>query len=249
MPAEQSTNIESFPLIGQFGPTSTSMMLSCESLSSRDAAIPLGPFPALTRGLIEGLLDATRTPAPELGVLASLRDLATAILFAFAELDELSVADVANVALALERHIGDAVENGDGEEALRVGDSGLVFLTRLAAYPAFLDAAIPAFLTAFPELPTGDALAVVVVLCDLIAVLTVEFIFVALLIKHAFGATITRFLGHDGRFGAALHVECGSCGFLQVLACFRVQHHWASEHHNPTIFTDSHAIESLLSKV
>jgi predicted anti-sigma-YlaC factor YlaD len=53
-------------------------------------------------------------------------------------------------------------------------------------------------------LPTGGALAVVLLLCALIAIPTVQLVLVALLVKHVFAATITGFLGRDGRAGAAL---------------------------------------------
>jgi hypothetical protein len=147
----------------------------------------------------------TRTPAPELSVLVAPPDMATAIPFAFAQLDKFSVVDVANIALAVARRIDDAVENSDDEDALRVGASGLVCLTHLSGSPTFLDATIPAFLTAFPELPAGDAFTVVVVPRALIAVPKVTLVLVALLIKDTFAMTITSFIGRDGRFG------CSSC--------------------------------------
>jgi hypothetical protein len=63
---------------------------------------------------------------------------------------------------------------------------------------------ILAFLIAFSHLLTGGTLAVVLLLRAFIAVPTVQLVFVALLVKHAFAATVTGFLGRDGGTGAAL---------------------------------------------
>jgi hypothetical protein len=105
------------------------MFMQCAS------PLALGALLALTRGLVEELLDVTRTPAPELGVLIALRDVAAAIPFAFAQLDAFALIDVAAIALAFAAHIGDAIERNDDEEALRVGAGGFVFLTHLATSP------------------------------------------------------------------------------------------------------------------
>jgi hypothetical protein len=109
------------------------------------ASLPaLGVLPALTRELIEGLLDVAWMPAPELAVLVALRNVAAAIPLAFAQLDAFALSDVADIALVLAARIGDTVQCAHDEEAPRVGARRLVFLTRLAASPAFLDTAIQA---------------------------------------------------------------------------------------------------------
>jgi hypothetical protein len=171
-------------------------------LMHRPALPPLRPLSPINQAFIEGLLRAVGEN-PEFPLLVALRDLAGAIPFAFGQLSQFSLADVAELCLNLAARIGESIE-GESEEGLRIGAAGLVLLTRLSSLPAFLDAAIPRFLEGFAELVPAKALVVVILLRALLGVPTVQLVLVALMVKFGFAATLTGFLEGEGKLHGSL---------------------------------------------